>query len=726
MIIMNSVQTTVRFDMRFDSTFCEGTLTLCNGLVEMCLDGDSTVFSLENVREARQFTDIGCGRLELVPADAADELGTDNIPVCRFSMSCINEIGEFVKVINHYLRSGEQLEISKADSRVCPGCGRHLPDGIDVCLFCVKKTYVFKRAFTYFKKYTPQMIFSGILLTFASAASALVPVFSKILLDDYISPSSDATPYFDSAVKGIVMTVLMMGAAFLAGQVLTVISSVMSNRIGSRFSHDLRTLVYDKIQILSLSSISKKTSGDLIKRVTRDTENVKDFFNQQGRYIIQKGIMFIVVLAVLFKTDAPLTLLVLLPVPFGFMIIRRFWSVIHLRYEKQWRADSRATSVLHDIIKGIRVVKSFGNEEREIEKFSGASESLAKISASNEKFWALTFPVVGNFMAIGEYLVLWFGGIMVLRGTLSVGELYMFTMYLSYLYTPLRWMSSLPRRIADTSTSLLKLYEIIDEVPSVTDAAEPQKLNAGGAIEFKDVEFGYKAYEPVLKDINLKIEPGEMIGLVGHSGAGKSTLINLCMRLYDPTLGSITVDGCDLKSVSQSDLRESIGVVFQETYLFSGSVYENISYAREDASPEEVIAAAKAANAHEFIMKLSDGYNTKVGENGHALSGGERQRIAIARAVLKNPKILILDEATSSLDPETEEKIQDALARLTANRTTIAIAHRLSTLRNADRLVVIEKGRIAELGSHRELMEHDGIYRALVVAQRQTAKLKAE
>lgn len=715
---------TVKFDLRNDGALCDGTLTFDNGTFSVLYgNGDDFHLSVNGIREAKQFTDIGCGRLELIPENAPKD-GSKNITVCRFSMSHVVQIGEFCKVVNHYIKSGELLEISDLESPVCPTCGRHLIEGIDTCLFCVKKGYVFTRALKFFKKYLPLVIFTSTLMMISNLLSSVLPVFVQRLLDNYISPAPDASPYYDNPAKGIASLVLLMGLTFALSQILHILSSRTSNRIGSKFSNDLRVMVYDKIQRQSLSSISKKSSGNLIKRVTGDTEKVKEFFNQQGRHLISHIIVIIISLVMLFSTNVKLTLLVILPIPFGLFFIKQFRSTMRLRYEKQWRADAHATSILHDIIKGIRVVKSFGNEEREIEKFSNASYVLAKISSSNERLWAVTFPLVGSFITIGEFFVLFFGGKMVLQGTLTLGELVLFTTYLAILYGPLRWMSSLPKKIAETSTSLIKLYEILDEDFSVKDSKQPKPLNAGGAVEFKDVEFGYKSYEPVLKDINLKINPGEMIGLVGHSGAGKSTIINLCMRLYDPSLGSITIDGVDLRDIDQVELRDNIGVVFQETYLFSGSVYDNIAYARPDALPERVLAAAKTANAHEFIMKLPDGYNTTVGENAHSLSGGERQRIAIARAILKNPKILILDEATSSLDPETEEKIQEAIARLTKNRTTIAIAHRLSTLKNADRLIVIEKGRIAETGSHNELMRSKGIYYDLVMAQRKTSKLK--
>jgi ATP-binding cassette subfamily B protein len=374
--------------------------------------------------------------------------------------------------------------------------------------------------------------------------------------------------------------------------------------------------------------------------------------------------------------------------------------------------------MLSDSLSGIRVVRAFAQEGREVRRFGESSEALFESEYSAARLVNLLMPTLSVIIEFGQYPVWLVGGIMVVNGEMSFGRLMMFTGYLGMFYGPLQWLTNLADSVPRSLTAAERIFEVLDTEPEVADTENAVPLpHIQGDVEFRNVYFGYDRNKPILKDVSLHVRPGEMIGLVGKTGAGKSTFINLVCRFYDPQMGQVLIDGVDVRAVRLSDLRSQIGVVLQEPFLFSGTIAENIAYGKPDATPEEIMRAAKAANAHDFIMKFPDGYDTQVGERGGRLSGGERQRISIARAILHDPRILIFDEATSAVDTETEKQIQEAIERLVQNRTTFAIAHRLSTLRKADRIVVIDDGRIVEVGTHDELLDLRGHYWRLVQMQ---------
>ena len=683
-----------------------------DGAIKNESDGEkSEELSASLLSEALVKAGVGCGCLYVKFKDEAE---AERV-LCRFTMSGLKEAGELCKIINYYIKTGTAVIAEKPAVTICDKCGRPFIEGMSVCLFCYDKASVFKKAMTYLKPYSKTIISAQVFLLIANILYVLVPMFNRFLIDDYIKP-------MQGTLAQVATFALSMLAARVIGEIIFIINSRRFNKVAIQYANDLRVKAYDRIQRLSMNSLSKRTSGDLIRRVMEDTGTVREFITDGGRWAIEQMIMFVVVLTILFVTDWKLTLLVMLPVPLVAASMQRFWVMIRSRYERQWRKESRCQSILHDIIKGIRTVKSFGNEEMEIKKFSGVTRELAQVSSDNEALWARLFPLLMFLTSTGEYLVLYFGGRAILGDALTFGILVQFTMYITYVYAPLRWMVSFPRWLANAMTSMVKVFEVLEEESDIIEAESPNNVPISGGVKFKGVSFGYKSYEPVLKDIDLDIRPGEMVGLVGKSGVGKSTLINLVLRLYDPNIGQIMINETDVRDISQKYMHENIGVVFQDSFLFAGTIYDNIAYAKPGASLEDVIGAAKAANAHDFIMATADGYNTLIGEGGHSISGGERQRLSIARAIIKNPDILILDEATSSLDVETESLIQKSLNTLVKGRTTIAIAHRLSTLRNADRLIVLDEGQVAEIGTHTELLKKKGIYYKLVMAQRQGSK----
>lgn len=648
------------------------------------------------------------------------KLNGDDYLICRSDASKTAEYAAIMKRINKFKTTGTfSFDYVDEIVRFCEKCGRPLPPGSSTCPHCVDKKGVMKRLWDIAKPYKWYLAVSVVLFFAITAVNLLNPWLNRVLVDDFIESKN---PENVLLINFIVVIISLAGVHILA-QLLGMIRSRVLVITSNKIIVKLREMVFSKIQMMSISRISKRTAGELMNRVNNDTSQIQNFITGLMPDLVQQSLILISVSVMLFVYDWRLALLILFPAPIVAMSFRKFWNYIGPMYGRSWNVYSKADTTLHDIFSGIRVVKAFGMEKRESKRFEDASKELRDISIKNERVWATIWPWLNFFMGIGEFFLLYYVGNKIIGGTMTLGEMSQFSAYVGMIYGPLRWIANLPRRLVQFSTSTAKVFEIIDEKIDVPDRENAKDIAIKGTIDFENVSFGYDESTDVLKNVNLHIEPGEMIGIVGRSGVGKSTLINLLMRMYDIGEGSIKVDGVDIRDLSQDCLRSQIGVVLQETFLFAGTIYDNIAYAKPDATRDEIITAAKIAGAHEFIMKLPDAYNTKVGEKGHTLSGGERQRVSIARALLHNPRILILDEATASLDTETERQIQESLQKLIKDRTTLAIAHRLSTLRNATRLIVLDKGTVAEVGTHDELMRKKGIYYGLVMAQRQMSKM---
>nr|WP_296460802.1 ABC transporter ATP-binding protein [uncultured Acetatifactor sp.] len=643
------------------------------------------------------------------------------ICAARFSMRHIVRVAYLARGAQSVIESlgtGERPEqvVSLEYEKYCEKCGRALP-GTSKCPYCEGKADILKKFMGLCGEYVGKLLLISLMMALISAMNLAIPMVQREFIDGTLSTGSGSWRELWIFI-GITFSML------IARILLDVYRYWQCVSLGSALSMSLRRKLYYKIQSLSLSFINNRKPGELLNRVSRDTNQIRSFMEEVFGDMFSTLLTMVVSLIVMFMISWKMTLLSTFFIVIVFAVTRAFWHHIHSIFHKQWLKSDDLASSLQDIISGMRVVKSFGKEEREAARFKKKAEEYADISRRNETFWAIFFPILMFLLGAGSYIAVYFGGMDVLNGDMSLGELVQFVTYCGYLFGPLSWMTHLPRMVMQMITSLNRIYDVLDEEPVIKDREDSKEFLIEGAFDFQRVSFGYHTYEPVLENISFQVKPGEMIGLVGASGTGKSTLINLIMRLYDVDQGKITLDGVDLRDVKAESLHSQIGVVLQETFLFSGSILANIRFARQDATMAEVIQAAKAANAHDFICKTPDGYNTYVGEHGYNLSGGERQRIAIARAILNNPRLLILDEATSALDTESEFLIQQALDRLVKGRTTFAIAHRLSTLRNADRLVVIDKHGIAEIGTHNELLEKKGIYYGLVTAQLKMAEGK--
>ncbi len=684
-------------------------------------------YAILNDGEVTESRDIGQFRdYQVTPnvgnviIEARDDSGS--LIVCRATMKHAPRYGYIAQILDAKSKNLKEHIFNDEPERRCSKCGRLLVGRSRVCPNCSGRRTAFKKIFRIGSKQIGIVAVATVLAFAVTAISLITPKIQRIMTDKCLDTTNQ---FIDPDINVFIWCIIGLASCTVVSRMIELIRGRMVSAMAPRIAADLRDTVYRRIQELSLRFLTSQRAGDVMNRITSDTDRICNFIQDLFLQLVHHGILLLFVSGLLFMTDWRMALFVLLPTPIMAYAQMKIWrKVLHRLFRKQFRLDDKTNSYLHDTLGGIRVVKAFGREKREIDRFDAHCKAFADASIKSEWTWSMLIPVSNFIISLSRVMLVYLGASMILEGTLTPGALTEFQSYAALISGPVSWIMGLPRRFADASMSVDRIYSVIDEEPEITNSKEPVAVSIQGDVEFENVTFGYNSYEPVLKNINLSVKKGEMIGLVGHSGAGKSTLINLICRFYDVNDGTLSIDGIDIRKIDMQSLHSQIGVVLQETFLFTGTIFDNIRYARPNATVQEVIAAAKAANAHDFIVSYPDGYDTWVNENGNNFSGGERQRLAIARAILVNPRILILDEATSSLDIDTETLIQEALGRLIKGRTTFAIAHRLSTLRNADRLVVFEKGEIAEIGTHRELMEKKGIYYGLIMAQRQMSRPK--
>ena len=651
--------------------------------------------------------------------------GEERTPILLavFTNFCKESMFLFAKYANK-ISAGEELVIDEKDepsAKQCPKCGLRYPDlNRRICPHCMEKGKIFRRFSVFLMRYRASIIITMLSLAAMTALSILAPYLSSGFFYDEVI-------YGVGEFAGQILLVLgLIIATRLLKTLVTMVNNYVTSRIAAKMVFDLKKTIFSAIERLSLNFFTGRQTGGLMTQINEDANTIYSFFCDGVPYMLINIVQVVVLLVLLFTMQPLLALVSILTVPAFLFLIKWMYGRQRLYHARRFAGSKQMNSFLADVFSGMRVVKAFSKEDVEISRFTAKNQNLATSEKKLALFSNYSWPVAHQLLHLGNIIAWGLGGWMIIsgKGGMTYGTLLTFIAYMNMIYSPLEFFVHFFDMTADCSNALQRLFEIMDAEPDVVEKENPERPeNLGGSVEFENVSFSYQKGRKIIDNVSFDVPDGGVLGIVGHTGAGKSTLANLLMRMYEVDEGDIRIGGYSVKDLELATLYRHIAIVSQETYLFMGTILENIRYARPDATFEEVIEAAKCAGAHDFIMRLPDAYHTRIGFGYQDLSGGERQRVSIARAILKNPKILILDEATAAMDTATERRIQEALAQLIKGKTTIMIAHRLSTLRDADELVVIERGKVAERGTHHELLQkEDGVYKKLFTLQEEALK----